>query len=172
MHAIITGKTGPGERETESLAMLLRACFTKQAIDQGILPDEYVFGNVFLIETVSLKPQYRGYGIGLLAVDELVKHVERASPRWSDEGLIVLDPSGLTSDLAQGQSHEEVQEMLIRYWQMLGLWVLVSETCDSIFWMEKQYVTSMTKPRKPLIETENIVMRGTVTDASLTSSAM
>jgi hypothetical protein len=115
------------DERSESLAMLFRACFTKQAIDQGILPDEYVFGDVLMIETVRLIPEYRGYGIGLLAVDELVKHVERASPGWSDEGLIVLDPSGLTSDLAQGQSHEEVQENLIRYWQMLGLWVLVRE---------------------------------------------
>jgi hypothetical protein len=107
--------------------MLFRACFTKQAIDQGILPDEYVFGDVLMIETIRLEPQHRGYGISLLAVDELMKHVGRASSRWSNEGLIVLDPSGLTSDLAQGHSHEEVQGKLIRYWQMLGLWVLVRE---------------------------------------------
>jgi hypothetical protein len=80
-----------------------------------------------MIETVRLRPQNRGYGIGLLAVDERMKHVGRASSRWSNEGLIVLDPSGLTSDLAQGHSHEEVQEKSIRYWQMLGLWVLVRE---------------------------------------------
>jgi hypothetical protein len=115
------------DERSESLAMLFRACFTKQAINQGILPDEYVFGDVLTIETIRLEPQYRGYGIGLLAVDELVKHVGRASSRWSDEGLIVLDPSGLTSDLAQGHSHEEVQEKLIRYWQMLGLCVHVRE---------------------------------------------
>jgi hypothetical protein len=53
-----------------------------------------------MVETVRLEPRYRGYGIGLLAVDELVKHAERASSRWSDEGLIVLDPLGVTSDLA------------------------------------------------------------------------
>jgi GNAT superfamily N-acetyltransferase len=115
------------DERSESLAMLFRACFTEQAINQGILPDEYVFGDVLMIETVHLEPQYRGYGIGLLAVDELMKHVERASPGWSEEGLIVLDPSGLKSDLAQGHSHEEVQEKLIRYWQMLGLRVLVRE---------------------------------------------
>jgi hypothetical protein len=116
------------DERSESLAMLFSACFTKQAIDQRILPDEYVFGDVLMIETVRLIPQYHGYGIGLLDVDEFVKHVERASPGWSDEGHIVLDPSGLTSDLAQGQSHEEVQEKLIRYWQMLVLWVLVRAT--------------------------------------------
>jgi GNAT superfamily N-acetyltransferase len=115
------------DERSESLAMLFRACFTEQAINQGILPDEYVFGDVLMIETVHLEPQYRGYGIGLLVVDELTKHVERASYNWSEEGLIVLDPSGLTSDLAQGHSHEEVQEKLIRYWQMLGLRVLVRE---------------------------------------------
>lgn len=115
------------DERSESFAMLFRACFTQQAIVQGILPDEYVFGDVLMVETVRLEPRYRGYGIGLLAVDELVKHVERASSRWSDEGLIVLDPSGVTSDLAQGHSHEEIQEKLIRYWQMLGLWVLVRE---------------------------------------------
>jgi hypothetical protein len=107
--------------------MLFRACFTQQAIAQGILPDGYVFGDVLMIGTVHLEPRYRGYGIGLLAVDELVKHVERVSPRWSNEGLVVLDPSGLTSDLAQGHSHEEVQEKLIWYWQTFGLWVLVRE---------------------------------------------
>jgi hypothetical protein len=88
------------DERSESLAMLFRACFTKQAIDQGILPDEYVFGDFLMIETVRLKSQYRGYGIGLLVVDELMKHVGRGSSRWSNEGLIVLDPSGLTSDLA------------------------------------------------------------------------
>jgi hypothetical protein len=115
------------DERSESFAMLFRACFTQQAIVQGILPDEYVFEDVLMVETVRLEPRYRGYGIGLLAVDELVKHAERASSRWSDEGLIVLDPSGVTSDLAQGHSHEEIQEKLIRYWQMLGLWVLVRE---------------------------------------------
>jgi hypothetical protein len=93
------------DERSESFAMLFRACFTQQAIVQGILPDEYVFGDVLMVETVRLEPRYRGYGIGLLAVDELVKHVERASARWSDE----------------------IQEKLIRYWQMLGLWVLVRE---------------------------------------------
>jgi hypothetical protein len=115
------------DERSELFAILFRAYFTQQAIVQGILPDEYVFGDVLMVETVRLEPRYRGYGIGLLAVDELVKHVEPASSRWSDEGLIVLDPSGLTSDLAQGRSHEEIQEKLIRYWQMLGLWVLVRE---------------------------------------------
>jgi hypothetical protein len=115
------------DERSELFAILFRAYFTQQAIVQGILPDEYVFGDVLMVETVRLEPRYRGYGIGLLAVDELVKHVEQASSRWSDEGLIVIDPSGLTSDLAQGRSHEEIQEKLIRYWQMLGLWVLVRE---------------------------------------------
>lgn len=115
------------DERSESLAMLFRACFTEQAIVQGILPIEYSLGDVLMVETVRLEPQYRGYGIGLLAVDELMKHVERASSRWSDEGLIVLDPSGLTCDLGQGHSHEEVQGKLIRYWQMLGLDVLVRE---------------------------------------------
>jgi len=115
------------DEHSELLATLFRACFTEQAIGQRTMPDEYIFEYVLMIETVRLKPQYHGYGIGPLAVDELVKHVERASPRWSNEGLIVLDPSGLTSDLAQGRSHEEVQERFIRYWQMLGLWFLVRE---------------------------------------------
>jgi hypothetical protein len=43
------------DKLSESLAMLFRACFTKQAIDQGILPNEYVFGDVLMIETVRLK---------------------------------------------------------------------------------------------------------------------
>ena len=108
--------------------MLFRTCFTEQAIIQGILPDRYTFGDVLIIETVRLKPQYRGYGIGLLAVNSLVKHVERASSGWGDEGLIVLDPSGLSTDLTHGHSHGEVQEKLIRYWEMLGLRVLVRES--------------------------------------------
>jgi hypothetical protein len=104
------------DERSESPAMLFRACFTEQSINQEILPDECFFNEVLMIETVRLEPQYRGYGIGLLAVDELVKYVERALSRWSDEGLEVLDPSGLTSDLAQGYNHEEVQEKLILYW--------------------------------------------------------
>jgi hypothetical protein len=38
------------DERSESLAMLSRACFTEQAINQGILPDEYVFGDVLMID--------------------------------------------------------------------------------------------------------------------------
>jgi hypothetical protein len=68
------------DERSESLPMLFRACFAEQAIAQGILPNEYVSKDVFMIETVRLEQQYRGYGIDILAVDGLAKHVERASP--------------------------------------------------------------------------------------------
>jgi hypothetical protein len=67
------------DKRSESLAILSRACFTEQAINQGTLHDEYIFSDVLIIETVHLEPQYHSYSIGLLAVDELIKHVERAS---------------------------------------------------------------------------------------------
>lgn len=128
--------------------MLFRAGFTEQAICQGILPDEYFFGDILMIETVRLEPQYRGYDIGLLAVDKLLKRLARVSPRWANEGLIVLDPSGLTSDRAHGCSHGEVQEKLIGYWQMLGLWVLVRETRK-----HSTFVAHWMGDERPLIET-------------------
>jgi hypothetical protein len=45
---------------SESLAMLFRACFTEQAVNQGILPDEYVFGSLLMIQFGRLEPQYHG----------------------------------------------------------------------------------------------------------------
>jgi hypothetical protein len=51
------------DERSESFAMLFRACFTQQAIVQGILPDEYVFGDVLMVETVRLEPRYRGVGL-------------------------------------------------------------------------------------------------------------
>jgi len=108
--------------------MLYKACFTNQAIWNEVLPWDYNFGDVLMVNTIRLDPQFRGYGIGLLALDKLVEYVARASLEWRLEGMIVLCPSGLTSDMVQGSEHETVQEKLIQYYRLFGLEVLVRET--------------------------------------------
>ena len=136
------------DNHSESLAMLFRGCFTEQATYQEILPDGYVSGDVLMVETVRLEPQYRGYGIGLLAMDRLVKRVEQASPEWGDEGLLVLSPSGLMSDMVSSGNHAVVQEKLIRYWETFGLSVLVRETV-----MHSTFVGHWMGYERPRIET-------------------
>jgi hypothetical protein len=95
-------------------------------IDKLILdPEEW--GDILLVENVQLETQFRGYGIGLLAVKELIDQVSGASEGWTAFGTIVVDASGLDSDLEPGRSRREVQDKLIRHWQLLGLRVLVEK---------------------------------------------
>jgi len=107
--------------------MLHRACFTEQAFRDEVLPIDYNFGGVLLVETIRLEPQFRGYGIGLLALDRLVKYVARASPEWALEGMIVLEPS-MMSETASARENDVVQEKLIPYYGLFGLEVLVRMT--------------------------------------------
>lgn len=76
---------------------------------------------MLLLETIHVKPQYRGYGIGLLAVDGLIKRVETASSAFGKEGLVV----------AKGK--------LTQHWQLLGMEVLMEEKkerCSFLaYWM-------------------------------------
>lgn len=108
--------------------MLYKACFSRSAIGRGNMPDEYNFGDVLMVNTIRLQSRFRGYGIGLLALDRLVKHVAQASPEWKREGLIALDPSGLTHEMAHMNIHEKLQDKLIRYYELFGLKMLVQET--------------------------------------------
>jgi hypothetical protein len=115
------------EEHSHPLAMLHRAFFTVRGIDQDNLPPDYVSGDVLLIDTVRLKSQYRGYGIGLLTADELVSTLERELPGWGDDGMVVIDPTAMNSDLTKNHSHGTVQEKLNQYWELLGLRIFVRE---------------------------------------------
>jgi hypothetical protein len=109
-----------------AFGMLYEACFTEQTSEQKILPPRYTGGDILLVHTLYLEPDCRGYGIGLLALDKLMKRTARASPAWGKNGLTVLDPSGLRECLEPDMSnHGQVQEKLIRNYQLLGLKVLV-----------------------------------------------
>ena len=55
--------------------MLYKACVSTSAIYSGNMPDNYNWGDVLMVNTIQLQKQFRGYGIGLLALDRLVKHV-------------------------------------------------------------------------------------------------
>lgn len=107
--------------------MLYKACFSTKAINQGNMPSGYIWGDVLIVNTVRLKPKFRGYGIGLLALDTLVKHAARLSPEWKTEGLIALAPSALTQDMVDPASHEKVQDKLVRYYKLFGLKMLAEE---------------------------------------------
>lgn len=84
--------------------MLYEACFTEQASEQKILPLRYTCGDVLFIDAIYLEPDCRGYGIGLLALDKLMKRTARASPAWGKNGLTVLDHSGLRQCLKPDMS--------------------------------------------------------------------
>jgi hypothetical protein len=110
--------------------MLYKSCFSKSAIYQGNMPDNYNWGDVLMVNTIQLQKQFRGYGIGLLALDRLVKHVAQASPEWTSEGLIVLEPSGMADHTVRicPDKHEETQGKLVQYYELFGLWPLARET--------------------------------------------
>jgi hypothetical protein len=108
--------------------MLHKACFTERAFWNEVLPTDYNSGDILMVNTIRLDPRFRGYGIGLLAIERLVEFVARAFPEWRLEGMIFLEPSGMTSDVVQGSNHGDIQEKLIRYYGLLGLEVLVRET--------------------------------------------
>ena len=108
--------------------MLFEACFSRSAIEKGNKPDDYNWGDVLMVESLRLEPQFRGYGIGLLAMDKLVQHVARASPGWGKEGLLVLAALGLTDDIARANDHGKIQEKLTHYYRLFGLGLLAEET--------------------------------------------
>lgn len=85
------------------------------------MPDDYNWGDVLMVNTVCLNSRFRGYGIGLLALDKLVKHVAQASPQWATEGLLVLDPSSMVGYTARTDNQMEVQKKLIQYYELFGL---------------------------------------------------
>ena len=111
---------------SESLRTLNKT-IDEEHIDRCIL-DPSDFGNILLIEHVELETQLCGYGIGLLAVDALIDQVSGASEGWTAYGAIVLDASGLDSDLESRHRRREVQEKLMQHWQLLGLKLLVPES--------------------------------------------
>lgn len=92
------------------------------------MPSGYIWGDILVVNTMRLESKFRGYGIGLLALDKLVEHVARASPEWKMEGLIGLTPSALTQDMADPARHRKVQDKLVRYYGLFGLKLLAEET--------------------------------------------
>jgi hypothetical protein len=104
---------------SESLRMLEKT-IGEEKFDPLVLDFGDGWGDILLIEYIHLEPPYRGYGIGLLAVDMFMQQMERASSGWS-EGVIIVDASGLESGVEPGHSRREVQGKLVRHWQLLGL---------------------------------------------------
>jgi hypothetical protein len=105
----------------------LNETIKEQEIDDTILGFGRGWGDILLIENIRLEKRYRGYGISLLAVDLFVDKVAAATryTGWRREGIVVVDASGLDSDLEPGPCQRELQEKLIRHWQLLGLRSLV-----------------------------------------------
>ena len=91
------------------------------------MPDDYNWGDILMVNTIRLESRYRGYGIGLLALDILVEHIAQVSPAWTGEGLLVLDPSGMRGYMESADHHEVVQDKLIQYYSLFGLEVLARE---------------------------------------------
>jgi hypothetical protein len=98
---------------------MLNKTIKEDAIDDTILGFGKEGGDILLIEDIRLEPRYRGYGISLLAVDSLVNEVARKSCGWYTEGIVVVDASGLGSDLEPGPCLRELQKSLMKHWQLL-----------------------------------------------------
>lgn len=112
---------------SESLRML-RKTIGEEKMDPLILRLGGGWGDILLVKYIQLEPRHRGYGIGLLAVKMFMDHVAAASDGWADEGILVVDASGLDSDLELAHNRREVQKKkLIRHWQLIGLKPIVSE---------------------------------------------
>jgi len=94
----------------------LEAFFPEKVTDNGVLPEEYCNGDILLTNEVRLIEQAHGYGVGLLAVDGVLNSLPSLN-----EGLVVLDPSGLTMDKKAGFDHKATQDKLIKCWGLLGL---------------------------------------------------
>ena len=76
------------------------------------------YGDILYIHEVHLETRYRGYGIGLLAVDRLISSL----PSFEMDS-VVLYPAGTTREareLGDTYDHATVQQKLIRYWSLLG----------------------------------------------------
>lgn len=108
--------------------MLYTACFSNLAMDRGNIPNDYEWGDVLMVSTMNLESQFRGYGIGLLALNRLAQHVARVSPGWAKRGLLVLEPSGMADYTARTDDHGEIQDKLILYYPFFGRWPLMAET--------------------------------------------
>jgi len=70
-------------------------------------------GDIVYLENVELEPRWRGYGIGLLAVDGLLGLL----PSFEMDSVI-LNPAGV-SEHPQGE-REIPDRKLIKYWSRLG----------------------------------------------------
>jgi hypothetical protein len=101
---------------------MLNKTIKEEKVDDTLLGFGDGWGDILLIEDDHLQPPCRGYSISLLAVDRLMIQVAGSSVRgWNKEGIIVIDASGLGGNLGTGHSQDELQEKLMRRWQLLGL---------------------------------------------------
>ena len=94
----------------------MEAFFPEKVTDNGVLPEEYCNGDILLTNEVRLIEQAHGYGVGLLAVDGVLNSLPSLN-----EGLVVLDPSGLTMDKKAGFDHKATEDKLIKCWGLLDL---------------------------------------------------
>jgi hypothetical protein len=88
------------DERSQALAWLFGACLSnrEKAKEEHILPSRYYDGDLIMVEQVRVEPQYRGYGIILLAMAKLIELLRKVRPIWAGESLIVLDPWELICD--------------------------------------------------------------------------
>lgn len=72
-------------------------------------------GDILFIEEVFLEDRYRGYGIGLLAVDTLIGSL----PSFEMD-TVLLNPAGMSITAGPGYSHESTEKKLTDYWSLMG----------------------------------------------------
>ncbi|KAJ7291506.1 hypothetical protein C8J57DRAFT_217550 [Mycena rebaudengoi] len=90
--------------------------------------EEQLQGDILYLDSIEIEPRFRGYGIGLLALDGL-----RGIFPSFEMDVILLNPAGLTSEVVGdpgSANHNVVQKKLIAYWSLLGMAVWAPPESD------------------------------------------
>ena len=116
-----------------------------------------VQGDTLYIIKVVLEKRYRGYGVGLLAVDGLIsslpsfdrdnviltpaslqRTLEREASRWNrDDADVPTTEASNELETQLSLSHEQIEKKLIDYWSLLGfqVWSKADDDCCTLMGM-------------------------------------
>ena len=71
-------------------------------------------GDICYVKEVVLEEEYRGYGIGLLALDGIITMIA------DNFDVVVLQPNGLTRHMREGIDGPTCERKLTDYYELLG----------------------------------------------------
>ncbi|KZP34706.1 hypothetical protein FIBSPDRAFT_881191 [Athelia psychrophila] len=102
------------EEHSQELADMYAAFYDKDTNPRDWEMGEELQGDILYLNEIRLQPEWRGYGIGLLAIHGLLGLM----PSFEMDAVI-LCPAGLTRD-TDNKNHVAVQRKLKDYYSLLG----------------------------------------------------